>query len=122
MLAAGVVLRLVMGARWFDLYGLATLMLGAALPVFAALVRGLEQRGYPRRLAAWVVVPLVLAALVQIGYWTAYFSSVSTGIQLGMVRLMVNLQLGHWFLPAVLVCMIGGAVVVWLASVPRPRQ
>jgi hypothetical protein len=122
MLAAGAILRLVMGSRWFDFYGLATVTLGGALPLFAALVRGLEVRGYPRRLAAWVVVPLVLAALVQIGYWTAYFSSVSSGIQLGMGRLMLSLQVGHWILPAVLVCMIAAAVVVWLASVPHPRQ
>ena len=121
MLAAAVMLKLVASARWFDLYGAAAIALAGAFPILATLMRGLERRHRSRWLAALVVGPIVAAALVQIGYWTAFFSSTKAGIPLGLGRLMLQINAGFigWLLLALGV--LATAYVLWRAIGP-PRR
>lgn len=121
-LIGGGVLRLVAGARWFDLYGVATVVL-MLLPVVAiALWRGLAARGRSRWLSLMVVVPAALAAIGQIAFWLAFFSSPTRGIQLGMGRMMVAINAG-WVLWAVAALYaVVAAWVIWRAAGPVRGQ
>lgn len=112
------VLRGAAGARWFDLYGVATVVL-AVLPVVAiALWRGLAARRRSRWLSLLVVVPAALAAIGQIAFWLAFFSSPTRGIQLGMGRMMVAINAGWALWVVVALYGFAAAWVVWRAVGP----
>ena len=122
LLLVGFVLRWLVGQRWFDFYGAATLGLIGALPVLAALMRGLERRGRPRWLAWLLVAPPVVAAFVQIGFWTAFFSSTKSGIPLGLGRLMLSINAGSAGLALVALYAALFVYVIWRAIGPPRRQ
>lgn len=123
MLTAGVlggllVVRLLAGARWFELYGVAIVIL-LALPLLAWLLwEGLALNGQKRWPALAVTLPFAIAALIQIGYWLAFFSSPDTGIQLGMGRLMYQIHMERyvWIAAAILAALL--AIVTWRAVGP----
>jgi len=116
-LIGGGVLRLVTGARWFDLYGVATVVLAVLKVVAGVLWRGLAARGRSRWLSL-VVVPAALAAIGQIAFWLAFFSSPALGIQLGMGRMMVAINAGWALWVAVVLYGAVAAWVVWRAAGP----
>lgn len=121
-LIGGGVLRLVAGARWFDLYGIAAVVL-AVLPVLAVVLwRGLAVRGRSRWLSLLVVVPAALAAIGQIAFWLAFFSSPTRGIQLGMGRMMVAINSGWAMWAAVALYAALAVWVVWRAVGPARGQ
>jgi uncharacterized membrane protein YhaH (DUF805 family) len=118
---AAVILRLLAGPRWFGLYGTAAIGLAVALPLMSTLMRGLEQRRRSRWLALLVVVPLVAMALLQIGYWMTFFSSVRSGITLGLGRLMMELNASAIWPVFLAVNTVAFAYVVWRSAGPIPR-
>jgi hypothetical protein len=116
--AAGlaVVFRILGGAHWFSCYGLATITMILAIPLLVVLRQGLEQRGYSLWLALVVVVPLVVAAAIQAGYWLAYFSSPETGISLGVGRMMFQMHVAPYMPPLYAILGIASLFVVWRAT------
>lgn len=117
-LLGGLVLLMAAGARWFDLYGVATVVL-AVLPVTAIVLwRGLVARGRSPWLSLLVVVPATLAAIGQIAFWVAFFSSPTLGIQLGMGRMMVAINAAPALWAAFVLYGLLAAWVVWRAVGP----
>lgn len=113
MLILALALRFTAGSRWFGFYGLATMTL-AAIPFLGWI---LFRRYRELSLSRWPVVAALLpfagAALIQIGYWIAFFSSGPDGISLAIVRSMI--------LPIIVPALplLGGimaAVVLWLVA------
>ncbi len=83
-----VVLRLVIGARWFGFYGAATvtlLLLPLLALTLAARYRALGKARWP---VVLLIVPAGAMALVQAGYWWAFFNLGPAGIPLGVIRVM----------------------------------
>jgi hypothetical protein len=76
-------------ARWFNLYAVAAAVLLAMPGLHLALRRGLASRGRARLLAWLVTLPAAGAALVQIGFWTAFFSLPHMAVKLGVGRSML---------------------------------
>jgi hypothetical protein len=122
LLGLGVVLRLIAGERWFDLYGAATVGLVGALPIGATLMRGLERRRRSRWLAALVVLPIIAAGVVQIGYWTAFFSSAKTGVPLGLGRMMLQMNASFVWPLLLVLALAASTFVVWRAIGPPGRK
>lgn len=80
---------LVMGPAWFNFYGWAMVVLCGVIPLSWAL----WSRSRSRALPVWPIfvfaIPTVLACLVQIGFWAAFFSGGSGAIPLGLGRAML---------------------------------
>lgn len=114
-LIGGGVLRLVAGARWFELYGVAAVVLAVLPAVSVALWQGLAARGRSPWLSLLVVVPAAVTAIGQIVFWLAFFSSPTRGIQLGMGRMMVAINAGWAVWAAVALYAAIAAWVVWRA-------
>jgi uncharacterized membrane protein YhaH (DUF805 family) len=117
-IAALLLLRPSAGERWYSLYGPAAIALVLAPLAGAILARRLRSAGRSPWLAALFVVPVVAAALVQIGYWTAFFALGPKSVTLALVRAVMLDALQPW-LPA----LAAGAAVLftWLfATAARP--
>jgi hypothetical protein len=82
-------LWLIASPRWFSFYGPATVLLAAT-----ALWHRLEIIDWHRAWAFVFVVPALLVALVQIGYWLAYFTYGVSNPTLGILRGMVKMYAG----------------------------
>jgi hypothetical protein len=80
------VLWLVTDARWFNLYGVAAAVLLALPGLHIALRRGLAGGGGSRLLVWLVTLPAAGAALMQIGFWTAFFTLPHMAVKLGVGR------------------------------------
>lgn len=122
--AAGVMiallLRLAGGQRWFGIYGPALAVLAILPPLHRLLADRLAERGSRRRRALLVTLPLALLALVQLGYWTAFFHGpASAAVELGVVRFMIRDWLGP-ALPALGLALIGliGLFIFRLSTQP----
>lgn len=122
-------LSVAMGPRWFSLYGAAAIVLVLVPFVWRALADQLRANGRSRAWALLVVVPTVLLALGQIGFWVAFYQSPQWAVILGPAREMI----GGAVTPAlpyfgIAVLVLAGAVVRALtvprpaASRPAPRQ
>lgn len=85
-LALALLLRLLLGARWFSFFGLAAVTL-AALPFVVAALR---RDAVTRRLSRWPIwltaLLTALAALIQIGFWAAFFTLGADGAPLAIGR------------------------------------
>lgn len=96
---AAVVLYFAAGQRWFGFYGPATLVL-SALPVIGWLV---AKRYSVKGLTRWPVLLLIaliaIAAIVQIAFWAAFFSTGADGLGLAAGRAMILPLIEPW-LPA----------------------
>ena len=123
MLAGGIlggllVVRLRAGAQWFELYGVAIVVL-LALPLITWLLwEGLAANGHACWPAIAVTVPFALAAMIQIGFWLAFFASPDTGIQLGMGRLMYQIHIERYVAIAAAILAALLALVTWRAIGP----
>lgn len=117
MLIAGglllaLVLRGILGDRWFSHYGAATVAL-CVLPAIGRLIwRGLAVHGMRRWPAIAVILPAAVAAIIQITFWTGFFASPAAGIKLGMVRGLFQTHVGP-FLP--LAAGLYAVVLGWVA-------
>ena len=101
------------GTRWFGFYGPATLAL-VSLPVLGWM---LHRRYSDLSLSRWpifaVLLPVGLAALVQIGFWVAFFNSGPGGIMFAAGRGMV-MPMIEPVLPVAAVIMT--ALIAWLVA------
>ncbi len=93
--ALALVLWLVTSPRWFSFYGLATVLLAAALPLGFLLWHRLDIIDWKRAWAFVFIVPALFLGLIQIGYWVAYFTIGPTNPTLGIVREMVRINAGQ---------------------------
>lgn len=81
---AAAVMRLVLGAQWFSLYGWAVTVLLLLVPLGRALLQSSR-----RRWPVWLLIAVTaLAALIQIGFWLAFFHAGPSGLFLGIGRSM----------------------------------
>lgn len=81
---AAAVMRLVLGAQWFSLYGWAAIVLLLLFPLGRALLQSSR-----RRWPVWVLIAVTaVAALIQIGFWLAFFHAGPSGLFLGIGRSM----------------------------------
>jgi ABC-type spermidine/putrescine transport system permease subunit I len=115
LLAAGLTLGL--GKSWFSFYGWATVGLATAPLLTALLWRRLPKKGWSRWWSLLVGVPVVTTCLVQIGYWSLFFSQGGSNPTFGVAREMLRpmLDAGLPYLLAVLsftaLCLIGVSAV-----------
>lgn len=85
----GTILHVAAGPRWFSFFGVATLAL-ISLPILGfILFRRYRQLSFRRWPIVAILLPAVIAALVQIGFWIAFFESGSNGVMLAAGRSMV---------------------------------
>lgn len=90
------VMRPLVGERWFGLYGLAAVAIPVALAGAVVLARRSRAVGRSPWRAALVAVPLLVLAVVQIGYWTAFFSLGAKAVPLVLLRAVVLDAVGSW--------------------------
>lgn len=94
--AFAVVAYIAFGPRWFSYYGWA----GAGLCGAIALSRVLRARYTTQGLSRWprllFTVPAVVAALVQIGFWIAFFNGGPSANMLAPGRTLVLAEIGPW--------------------------
>jgi hypothetical protein len=96
-LALAIVLRLISGANWFSFYGWAIIAL-LTLPAIAYLLwNRLPQTGRSKWRALIYIVPVALLAVIQIGYWFAFFTYGPGNPTFGIVREMVRMNAGFAF-------------------------
>lgn len=96
--AAGVALAIVLclfgGTNWFSFYGWATVALVTLPAVAYVLWHRLPQTGRSKWRALLYVVPVALLALIQVGYWLAFFTYGPANPTFGIVRDMVRTNTG----------------------------
>lgn len=115
MLAAALLFG--MGARWWSFYGLATVAL-ATWPFLTLLLwKRLPEAGWSRWWTLVYAVPVPVLALVQIGYWSAFFAYGPQNPSLGVIREMLKESLGFALMP--LLAAIGVALVLIFAAAGR---
>lgn len=106
-------LRLALGARWFSFYGLASVTL-AALPFLAAALRS---DAIARGLSRWPIwlaaLATALPALIQIGFWAAFFTLGADGTPLAIGRGLV-LDKAGFLLPWLAAALAG--LWLWLLT------
>ena len=115
-----VILRLGLGPRWFGFYGWATVALAAAPFVTWLLWKRLPSAGYSRWWSLLVGVPISLAALIQIVFWSVFFSKGATNPMFGVLREMVRpwIDTGEPFAIAIFV-----TICLWLlVAAARPVE
>lgn len=84
------VLRLSLGARWFEFYGWATVALAAVPFVTWLLWTRLPAAGQSRWWSLVFAVPAGLAAITQIAFWHLFFTRGTTNPMFGVMREMVR--------------------------------
>lgn len=89
-------LRPLAGERWFGLYGVASVAIPTAITAGVVLARRFSATGKSPWRSALLVVPVLLLAAVQIGYWTTFFSLGAQGVALALVRAVVLDAVGPW--------------------------
>lgn len=120
--AFGAALALILyliNTRWFSFYGPATTALAIVIPliwILSARYRTLRLHRWP----LWIFTAAVaIPAMIQIAYWTVFFSNKDAAIPLAIGRSMV-LEKTEAFLiwPALVIAAFG----IWLLSRPLLRD
>lgn len=83
-------LRFGFGARWFSFYGWAAMALTMVPFLTALLWKRLPERGLSRWWSVLIAVPVLAASLVQIGFWSLFFSQGPADPMLGVAREMLR--------------------------------
>jgi hypothetical protein len=111
--ALGVIMRFGMGARWFGFYGLAAIALLSLPFVGRLLAQRLPRAGLSRWWSLVYILPVVTAAIVQIGFWWLFFTKGAANPVFGVVREMLRpaLELATPWLAAGLLAAWTGLVV-----------
>lgn len=112
-------LYLVLGQRWFGFYGHATIALVIVMPL-AWIVTSRYRRLGLRRWPAWIFFGLIaITAIIQIAYWTVFFTSRDQAITLAIGRGMVLEHAGPFLIWAAL---LAAALGVWLVARAAARD
>ncbi len=115
----GLILRATLGARWFSFYGWASLALLAAV-IFGWLVfkryRTLKIRTWP---AILLFLSIVIAAIVQAGFWIAFFNLGDESLLLAAARANVMPHLEPFLLPGAIVLAIATTWIVIRGALMR---
>lgn len=112
-------LYLAMGQRWFSFYGHAVTALLLVLPLGWLFLTRFRTLGLSRWWPGIFLALVSLAAIVQIAYWTAFFSSSRHFAVLAMARSMALERGEHLLGWAALGIALFGFVLLWKA-VSRP--
>ncbi len=105
-LMAVLILRPIVGERWFGLYGLASVAIPVAIAGGLLLARRHSTIGHSPWRALLFALPLLLLAAIQIGFWTALFLLGQKGTLLIMMRAAI-LGAADPYLPALAAALIG---------------
>lgn len=116
IIAFGAALALILyliNARWFSFYGAATTTLAVIIPLTWILTTRYRTLGL-RRWPLWIFAALAaLPALIQVAYWTVFFSSKDAAIPLAIGRSMILEKTEAFLLwPAFAIAVFG----MWLTS------
>ncbi len=96
-LLLALLLRPVVGERWFDIYGVATVALPTAVAAGLVLARRYRTLGVSPWRAVAVAAPVILLAAGQIGYWMTFFGLGRDGaVALAILRAVVLDVAGPW--------------------------
>ena len=110
------VLRLLAGERWFSYYGWASVALAALPFLLVTLSRASRAKGLARW-PVWIAAALTaLPALIQIGFWSAFFTLGADGAMLAIGRGVVMSKVGD-----MLPWLAAGLAALWLWSLWRVR-
>lgn len=118
--ALAVVLRLLLGGQWFSLYGFATVFLVTLPFVHRLLKLRLPLVGRSPRSAWLYTLPVGLMGLVQVLFWSAFFSSPDSGVKLGIARMMFW-QYGGRFVPIALTLLLLAWIVMFARAAGPDR-
>ncbi len=88
LVALAAILRFGLGERWFGFYGWATLALVGAVLLSSIIFSRYRKIGLRRWPTLLVLVPIAITALIQIGFWTVFFTAGLQGLGLGLGRSM----------------------------------
>lgn len=89
-IALAAALRLGLGGRWFEFYGWATVALAVVPFVTWLCWKRLPEAGRSRWWSLLFAVPIVLVAIIQVGFWFLFFSQGATNPMFGVIREMVR--------------------------------
>lgn len=110
------VLRLLAGERWFSFYGAAAVVLAVLPFVLVTLTQAARAKGLTRW-PVWLAAALTaLPALIQIGFWSAFFTLGADGATLAIGRGVVMSKVGN-----LLPWLAAGPAALWLWSLWRVR-
>lgn len=111
LIVMGLALRFGAGERWFGFFGAATVAL-AAIPILGfVLLRRYRTLALSRWPVVLILLLVVIAAIVQIGFWVAFFTTGTEGLGLAFGRAMVLPIIEPW-LP--IAGLVATAAVLWL--------
>ncbi len=113
-------LRPMAGERWFDVYGSATIAFAAAVACGVILARRYRAIGRSPWRAALVSAPIVLLAMIHIGYWATVFSLGQKAVGLVLIRSVVRGAIGPWM--PVLAALLLGTIAWVLTAAARPTS
>jgi hypothetical protein len=109
------------GQRWFEFYGMASATLVVLPAITIVLWRGLADRGRPRWLSLALTIPVGIAAVAQIAYWAAFFSSPRLGLRIGIVRSVVGQTLAPYETVLWMLALVAAALICYRAIGPVER-
>lgn len=118
-IAAIVILRIAAPPRWFELYGVAAGALIGLPGLHMLLWRSLRARGRWRWWSMLISAPLMLAAAIQILFWTVYFSDTKLAVALGTARGLIQGMAGPYLIWIVAAFALLAGLVVIKAVVPK---
>lgn len=116
----GAILRVGLGPRWFSFYGYAAIVLAMLVPLSRLVLGRFGKRRIWKWLAAVIIGATAAAAVVQIGYWMAFFNLVDTGTILGVGRSMIK-EILDPFATIAMAALAGGWVLLGWAAWGRTR-
>lgn len=116
-LLAVLILRPLVGERWFGMYGIATVAIAFAIAAGVLLVRRYQTTGRSPWWALLFAVPVLALAATQIGFWTTFVSLGQKATLLVMMRAAILANVDP-YLPALAAALV--AVLGWqLAAAAR---
>lgn len=117
----GLILRAGFGARWFSFYGWAVLALLAAIIAGWLVIkryRRLQIRTWP---AILLFLTIALAAIVQAGFWAAFFNLGDEALLLAAARANVMPLLEPFLGPGAIILAVATTWIVIRGAMMRAR-
>ncbi len=111
-------LHLAFGPRWFSYYGWAAASLVATLALSRILRARFKAQGFSRWPRYLFTLPATLAALVQIGFWVAFFNGGPSANMLGPARSLLLAEIGPWLTPALAGVLLTGTLLIARGLLP----
>ncbi|MEO1205534.1 MAG: hypothetical protein AAFV45_04315 [Pseudomonadota bacterium] len=107
---------IIWGAQLFSFYGWATAALVGSIMLSRTLYQRYTALGKSRWPRLLFVIPAVIACIVQIVYWLAFFNLGGVGIMLGQARLLILHDVGFVLQPAFIALLLLAAYLIWRGS------